>query len=300
MSVISCTGLTKNFRRVKAVNGLSFTIEENRITGLIGPNGAGKTTLLKIIAGFLRVSSGQVMVFAEDPFNSLKVSSNMIFIDENMKFAPSFSLSEIMLAASSFYKNWDMELAKGLFDYFSLDPKQQHHNLSKGMRSTFNMIIGLAARCPLTIFDEPTSGMDAGVRKDFYRALLRDYLQNPRNIIFSSHLLSEVEDVLEDILLLQNGQKRLHLPSSDLKGFAVALRDKTEIISDLTAGQEVYYQKSVGKDHSYVVIRRDAADGLAKRISAAGVEVLPVKSDDLCVYLTTRNRGGIDDVFDRN
>ena len=300
MSVISCTGLTKNFRRVKAVNGLSFTIEENRITGLIGPNGAGKTTLLKIIAGFLRVSSGKVTVFSEDPFNSLKVSSNMIFIDENMKFAPSFSLSEIMLAASSFYKNWDMELAKGLFDYFSLDPKQQHHNLSKGMRSTFNMIIGLAARCPLTIFDEPTSGMDAGVRKDFYRALLRDYLQNPRNIIFSSHLLSEVEDVLEDILLLQNGQKRLHLPSSDLKGFAVALRDKTEIISDLTAGQEVYYQKSVGKDHSYVVIRRDAADGLAKRISAAGVEVLPVKSDDLCVYLTTRNRGGIDDVFDRN
>jgi ABC-2 type transport system ATP-binding protein len=184
MDVISCEGLTKTFGRVKAVSELSFTIEENRITGLIGPNGAGKTTLLKIIAGYMRASSGQITVFSENPFNSLKVSSNMIFIDENMKFAPSFSLSEIMLAASSFYKNWDMELAKGLFDYFSLDPKQQHHNLSKGMKSTFNMIIGLAARCPLTIFDEPTSGMDAGVRKDFYRAMLKDYLQKPRNIIF--------------------------------------------------------------------------------------------------------------------
>jgi ABC-2 type transport system ATP-binding protein len=217
-----------------------------------------------------------------------------------MKFAQSLSLSEILLSASVFYKNWDMELAKGLFDYFSLDPRQQHRNLSKGMKSTFNMIIGLAARCPLTIFDEPTSGMDAGVRKDFYRALLRDYLQKPRNIIFSSHLLSEVEDVLEDILLLQGGQKRLYLPSSDLKGFAVALRGRKEAISELTAGQEVYYQKSVGKDHSYIVIRRDAADGILKKSSAAGVETLPVKSDDLCVYLTTRNRGGIDDVFDRN
>jgi ABC-2 type transport system ATP-binding protein len=95
MDVISCEGLTKTFGRVKAVSELSFTIEENRITGLIGPNGAGKTTLLKIIAGYMRASSGQITVFSENPFNSLKVSSNMIFIDENMKFAPSFSLSEI-------------------------------------------------------------------------------------------------------------------------------------------------------------------------------------------------------------
>ena len=301
MDVISCKGLTKNFGRVKAaVNDLSFTIEQNRNTGLIGPNGAGKTTLLKIIAGFMHASSGQVTVFSENPFNSLKVSSNMIFIDENMKFPPSLSLAEILLSASAFYKNWDMELAKGLFDYFSLDPRQHHHYLSKGMKSTFNMIIGLAARCPLTIFDEPTAGMDAGVRKDFYRALLRDYLQKPRNIIFSSHLLNEVEDVLEDILLLQEGEKRLHLSVSDLKEFAVALRGKKEVIFDLTAGQEIYYQKSMGKDHSYIVIRRDSADGILKKSSAAGVEILPVKADDLCVYLTNRNRGGIDNVFDRN
>ena len=300
MDVISCKGLTKNFGRVKAVNDLSFTIEQNRITGLIGPNGAGKTTLLKIIAGFMRASSGQVMVFSENPFNSLKVSSNMIFIDENMKFPPLLSLEEILLSASAFYENWDMELAKGLFDYFSLDPGQQHHNLSKGMKSTFNMIMGLAARCPLTIFDEPTAGMDAGVRKDFYRALLRDYLQKPRNIIFSSHLLNEVEDVLEDILLLQEGRKRLHLPISDLKEFAVALRGKKEVVFDLTAGQEIYYQKSMGKDHCYIVIRRDPADGILKKSSTAGVEILPVKADDLCVYLTNRNRGGIDHVFDRS
>jgi ABC-2 type transport system ATP-binding protein len=300
MNVILCEGLAKNFGRVRAVSDLSFTIEQNRITGLIGPNGAGKTTLLKIIAGFMRPSSGEVKVFSEDPFNNLKVSSNMIFIDDHMKFPPSLTLSGILTSAAGFYQNWDMELARGLFDYFCLDPGQRHHNLSKGTQSTFNMILGLAARCQLTIFDEPTTGMDAGVRKDFYRALLRDYLQNPRSIIFSSHLLNEVEDVLEDILLLQDGQKRLHLPISDLKEFAVALRGRKEVISDLTAGQEIYYQKSVGKDHSYTVIRRDAADVILKKISASGVEVIPVKAEDLCVYLTTRNRGGIDDVFDRN
>ena len=300
MDVISCQGLTKTFGRVRALNNITFTIGQNRITGLIGPNGAGKTTLLKIIAGFLRASSGEVRVFSEDPFNNLKVAANMIFIDDQMRFPQSLTLSEILASAAAFYENWDMELARGLFDYFSLDPEQYHHKLSKGMKSTFNMIIGLAARCPLTIFDEPTTGMDAGVRKDFYRALLRDYLRKPRTIIISSHLLNEIEDILEDIFLLSGGEKRLQTPVSDLKEFAVALRGKREVIDKLTAGQEIYYQKSVGKDYSYVVIRRDAAEELLKKAGRDGLEVFPVKADDLCVYLTSRKRGGIDSVFDRN
>ncbi len=299
MDVISGQGLTKTFGRLKAVDGLSFNIEENRITGLIGPNGAGKTTLLKMIAGFMRVSSGEVLVFSENPFNNLKVSTNMIFVDENMKFSQSLSLSEIMVSASAFYKNWEPKLATGLLEYFSLDPGRRHNQLSKGMRSTFNMIIGLAARCPLTIFDEPTSGMDAGVRKDFYRALLRDYLQKPRSIIFSSHLLNEVEDLLEDILLLRQGQKRLHLPIPDLKEFAVALRGKKEVVADLLEGEEIFHQKSVGTEHSYTVIRRDRAELLLEEKKPLGVETLPVKAEDLCVYLTSQTRGGIDDVFDR-
>jgi len=293
-------GLTKKFGRVTAVDDLSFTVAQNRITGLIGPNGAGKTTLLKIIAGFMRVSSGQVTVFSENPFNSLKAASNMVFIDEDMKFPPSLSLAEIMLSASVFYKNWDMKLARGLFDYFSFKAGQYHSGLSKGMKSTFNVIIGLAARCALTIFDEPTSGMDAGVRKDFYRALLRDYLQKPRNIIFSSHLLNEVEDVLEDILLLDGGKKRLHLSVSELKEFAAALRGRNEVVAELTAGQEIYYRQRMGEEHCYAVLRRDAAEGILKKSGAAGVEILPVKADDLCVYLTDGNRGGVDRVFDRS
>ncbi|MGB4043226.1 MAG: ATP-binding cassette domain-containing protein, partial [Thermacetogeniaceae bacterium] len=86
MDVISCQELTKTFGRVRALNNITFTIGQNRITGLIGPNGAGKTTLLKIIAGFLRASSGEVRVFSEDPFNNLKVAANMIFIDDQMRF----------------------------------------------------------------------------------------------------------------------------------------------------------------------------------------------------------------------
>jgi len=126
----------------------------------------------------LRPTAGQVRVFGLDPFNSLKVSANLIFVDESMAFPP-FSLREILDEASKFYANWDKPLADGLFEYFALNPKQRHPNLSKGMKSTFNAIVGIAAHCPLTILDEPTSGMDSAVRRDFYRALLKDYIACP-------------------------------------------------------------------------------------------------------------------------
>ena len=183
MKVIECNNLTKTYQGRNVLRNLSFSIEENKITGLIGRNGVGKTTLLKILAGFIKKTSGEVSVFTEDPFNSLTVSANSIFVDDQMGFPPALQLKEILEVAGSFYPNWDSEFAKRLFDYFSFDPKHYHNRLSKGKTSTFNMIIGLASRCPLTIFDEPTTGMDEAVRKDFYRALLKDYIAHPRTII---------------------------------------------------------------------------------------------------------------------
>jgi len=300
MNVIDSGGLTKIYGNLKALDNLSFNIEENKITGLIGRNGSGKTTLLKLIAGFLHKTSGELKVFSENPFNSIKVSSNMIFIDDNMSFPASLHLVDILEAAGSFYDNWDAGLANGLFDYFGLNPRQPHSNLSKGMKSTFNMIIGLSARCPLTIFDEPTTGMDVAVRKDFYRALLKDYLQNPRTIIISSHLLNEVEHVLEDILLLGEGQKRIHIPVEELREFAIGLKGKTDIVQELATGKEVYHRENFGKDSTYVVVKNDFSEGRLQNAKLSGIEIIPVTTDDLCVFLTSRNKGGIDDVFNRN
>lgn len=300
MNVVECNGLTKAFGKTKALNNLSFTIMDNKITGLIGPNGAGKTTLLKIIAGYMQATAGEIRVFGVSPFDNLTISANTIFIDDNMILPQTLCLADILESAGSFYKNWDVALAQRLFDYFALQPGQYHHKLSKGMASTFNMIIGISARCPLTIFDEPTTGMDAGVRKDFYRALLKDYLQHPRTIILSSHLLNEIQEVLEDVLLIRAGENRLHLPVSDLKEFAVGLRGKSMILEQLTENREVYYRESFGKDSVYLVVRNDLSDSVLPQAKRAGVEILPVATDDLCVYLTARNKGGIDDVFSGN
>jgi ABC-2 type transport system ATP-binding protein len=297
MKVVECKELTKQYGKANAINNLSFELTENKITGLIGRNGAGKTTLLKMIAGYLHHTSGDIQVFSENPFNNLKVSANSIFIDNGMSFSPSLTLEELLETSGRFYPNWDHRLAKRLFDYFSFNPLQSHVNLSKGMKSTFNMIIGLAARCPLTIFDEPTSGMDAGTRKDFYRALLKDYIAHPRTIILSSHLLGEVEDILEEILLIKNGEKLLHMPVENLKEYAIGISGKAAAVSEWIENKEPIFTQSIGVDGSYAVIKNDCSLQDLEIARERGLELSSVSAEDVCTYLTSKTKGGIDHVF---
>ncbi|MEH7235710.1 ABC transporter ATP-binding protein [Bacillus sp. JJ1562] len=297
MNAIEVQNVSKLYGEIKALEQLTFTIEPNTITGIIGRNGAGKTTLLKIIAGFYPISSGEVRVFSENPFNNLKVSANLIFVDDNMVFPAWLNLAEILKASASFYPNWDSELAKRLFDYFDLNPKQLHHHLSKGMKSTFNMIIGLSSRCPITIFDEPTTGMDAAIRRDFYKALLKDYIAHPRTILFSSHLLNEIDSILENVLLIRNGCVALHEPIDDLKVYAVGLRGKTNLIEQVTKGMEVIYIEDLGNDYTYLVVKDIYPEDTWLEAKKLGIELSPVATEDLCVYLTAKNKGGINDVF---
>lgn len=299
MSVIQCDDLTKSYGKLKAIDHLSFEIEENKITGLIGRNGSGKTTLLKMMAGYLKPTSGELKVFSEKPFNCLVVSANSIFVDDTMTFPDTFTLIDILTEVAPFYAHWNSSLANGLFDYFSFNPKQSHSDLSKGSRSTFNSILGIASRSPLTLLDEPTTGMDSAVRKDFYRALLKDYLEYPRTIILSSHLLSELEGILEDILLINQGTKLLHLPALELKEMAVGLRGNGQAVQSFVEGKEIIYQEDFAKGSLYVVIRRTLIQQQLEQIRQSGLEVLPVATDDLCVYLTAKTKGGIDDVFKR-
>lgn len=297
MKVIECKDLTKTYFRRKVLNNLSFTIEENTITGLIGRNGVGKTTLLKIIAGFIKETSGDIEVFSERPFDSINVSLNSIFVDDQMSFPPALQLYELLGEANRFYPNWDMELAKRLINYFSFDLKHYHNRLSKGKTSTFNAIVGLAARPSLTIFDEPTTGMDAAVRKDFYRALLKDYIAHPRTIIISSHHLDEIEDLLEDVLLIKDGRNHLHMPMEELKEWGIGLKGETTVIQELVKDREIVYEKLIGGNTLYVVVRNDFSEADLQKAKFAGVEMTAVSPSDLCVYLTNETKGGIDDVF---
>ncbi|MGM9922787.1 MAG: ATP-binding cassette domain-containing protein [Bacillus sp. (in: firmicutes)] len=297
MKVIECSNLIKNFGRKKALRQISFEIEGNTITGIVGRNGAGKTTLLKLIAGFLYKTSGELTVFAENPFNSLLVSVNSVYVEQDMNLPEALNLQEILEEAGRFYPNWDYELADRLVDYFSLDKGAYYSQLSKGMSSTFNSIIGICSRSSLTIFDEPTNGMDSIVRKDFYRALLKDYIAHPRTILISSHQLDEIENLIEDILLVEDGQTFLHCPIAELKQWAIGLRGNNDHLGEIVKHREILYKQSIGMNQSYVVIKDELTEQEKNTHRNAGIELFSVAASDLCIYLTDPHKGGIDDAF---
>ncbi|MEL1135461.1 ABC transporter ATP-binding protein [Desulfitobacterium sp. THU1] len=307
MSEIEGLHLTKAYGELHAIQDLSFSIEANTITGLIGRNGAGKTTLLKMIAGHLRPTRGELKVFDQRPFDNLVIAGNTIFVNDSMTFPESFTLQNILKEVATFYPNWNQSIAQGLFDYFQLNPHQCHSNLSKGSKSTFQAVIGIASRCPLTLMDEPTTGMDSAVRKDFYRALLKDYIEYPRTVILSSHLLGELEDILEDILLLDQGTKKLQMSTLDMKQYALGFRGNAQAIEALLRGhlrgdtpeEGILRREEFAKGSLYVVVKAENLAVGYERIRRQDVEVMPIALDDLCNYLTAKTKGGIDDVFKR-
>ncbi|MGE7624756.1 ATP-binding cassette domain-containing protein [Viridibacillus sp. NPDC096237] len=297
MSVIQCEYVEKKFRKKKALQNITFQIEGEKITGLIGCNGTGKTTLLRILAGMTKQTSGTVTILDKTPFNSLFVSANSILINDQMQFPGSFNLQDILNFAPDFYEKWDAELAIRLLKYFRLSPHSYHSDLSKGMKNTFNFIFGLSTRCIVTMFDEPINGMDEAVRKDVYRALLKDYLAYPRTIIISSHFLDEMEHLLEDILLLDEGKVALHKPLDELREYAIALQGPANVVKKWTAGLNVLHEKQEVGNQLYTVLKAQDCTFNEQQLLQEGISFMPVSANDLCLYLTNTRTGGIDDVF---
>ncbi|WP_397536787.1 ATP-binding cassette domain-containing protein [Rummeliibacillus pycnus] len=297
MTVIECSNVQKKFKRKDALSNITFQLEENKIMGLIGRNGAGKTTLLQLLAGMTKPTSGVIKVFGETPFNNLFVSANSIYIHDQMQFPGSFTLQDILETAANFYGNWDGNLANKLISYFSLDPQAYHSDLSKGMKNTFNFILGLSTHCALTLFDEPINGMDEAVRKDVYRALLKDYIANPRTIIISSHFLEEMEHLLEVVLLIDQGIVVFNKSLEEIQSFALALQGPTDAIQKWTVGLEKLEEKQIALGYAKVLLRAEDCTFDERALQQEDITISSVSASEVYMYMTNTRDVGIDELF---
>ena len=299
MTVIECSGVQKKFKRKVGLSNITFQLEEDKIIGLIGRNGAGKTTLLQLLAGIIKPTSGVIKVFGETPFNNLFVSSNSIYIHDQMQFSRSFTLRDILETAEDFYKNWDGDLAEKLISYFNLDLQSYHSDLSKGMKNTFNFIFGLSTHCALTLLDEPINGMDEAVRKDVYRALLKDYIAYPRTIIISSHFLEEMEHLLEEVLLIDNGTVVFNKSLEEIQSFAVALQGPTNAIQEWAVGLERLEEKQIAHGYTKVLLKAEDCTFDDRVLQQENITISPVSASEVYMYMTDTRSESIDELFNR-
>ena len=283
--VVEVSHLTKSFGRVVAVNQVSFSIEAGKIYGLLGRNGAGKTTILRIITAHLFPTSGEVWVFGAHPYENGRVLSQICAVSDRQKYPNGYRVLDVLHQAALFFPQWDREYAFALVEAFHLPLSRLMKALSRGMLSTAGVIVGLASRAPLTIFDEPYLGLDAVARGIFYDRLLEDYAEHPRTVIVSTHLIDEISRLLEHLLVIDQGRLVLDEDAEALRGRAFTVVGPAALVDTFTAGKQLLARSPLGGQVAATIMGNGNMED-RKRALALGLSLAPVSLQQLLVHLT--------------
>jgi ABC-2 type transport system ATP-binding protein len=206
-SVIDVSELTRRFGATTALDAVSLSLPRGAVYGLVGANGAGKTTLIKHVLGLLRAEHGSVRVFGLDPVaDPVGVLSRIGYLSEENDLPGWMRVDELIRYTSAFYPKWDDDYAEELRRAFALDLAAKIKDLSKGQKARAGLLIALAHRPELLVLDEPSSGLDPIVRRDILGAVIRTIADEGRTVLFSSHLLGEVEQVADHVTMINQGR----------------------------------------------------------------------------------------------
>ncbi len=217
-SVISVSELTRRFGDTTALDSVTLSLPRGAVYGLVGANGAGKTTLIRHILGLLRAERGSVRVFGLDPVaDPVAVLLRIGCLSEENDLPGWMRVDELIRYTSAFYPKWDDAYAEELRRAFALDPAAKIKDLSRGQRARAGLLIALAHRPELLVLDEPSSGLDPVVRRDILGAVIRTIADEGRTVLFSSHLLDEVEEVADHVTMIDHGRIVLSAPLDAIK-----------------------------------------------------------------------------------
>lgn len=286
-AVIEVNNLSKHYKDKRALDNVSLSLEGDAIYGLLGRNGAGKTTLMSILTAQNFATSGDVKVFGEHPYENARVLSRICFVRESQKYPDDATPRHAFKAASLFFTNWDQQLAEQLIKDFQLPMKQTIKKLSRGQLSAVGVIIGLASRADITFFDEPYLGLDAVARQIFYDRLLEDYAEHPRTIILSSHLIDEVANLIERVIVIDDGKILLNEETDAVRDRAVTVVGDSAEVDAWAATREVLHRDQLGRVASVTVLGALSPEERAE-VTASGLDLAPVSLQQLIVRLTQK------------
>lgn len=206
MSKLIIKNVSKDFGNVKALKNVSIELTENKIYGLLGRNGAGKSTLLNLITNKLFPTEGTILVDDQVVVENDQALSKIYCMTEKNLYYETAKVKDIYKWTKEFYPDFDMEYATKLAEKFELNMNKKVKELSTGYGSIFKIIIALACNAPIILLDEPVLGLDANHRELFYKELLANYIENPRIIVISTHLIEEVADIIEQVIIIKKGE----------------------------------------------------------------------------------------------
>jgi ABC-2 type transport system ATP-binding protein len=217
-SIVDIQGISRSFGDKLALDNITLSVPQGGVFGLIGGNGAGKTTIIKHILGMLKAQQGTVRVFGLDPVQyPVETLGRIGYLSEDRELPDWMRLSELMRYTQAFFPKWDEAYAEELRLAFDLDKNAKVKTLSRGQRARAGLLIALAYRPDLLLLDEPSSGLDPVVRRDILGAIIRTIADEGRTVLFSSHLLDEVERVADRVAIIHQGRILLTASMEEIK-----------------------------------------------------------------------------------
>lgn len=207
MSLLECRKLNKNYGGTFALNDIDLQIETGRIVGLLGPNGSGKTTLIKLVNGLLTPTGGEVLIDGKAP--SPETKAIVSYLPERNALPNWMTAKQAMDYYADFYEDFNRDKARDMIASLSLDEKQRIKAMSKGTREKLQLILVMSREAKLYLLDEPIGGVDPATRDYILRTIIGNYSENA-SVIISTHLIADVEQVLDDVIFLREGRVELH------------------------------------------------------------------------------------------
>lgn len=269
----------QRYGRFDALTDISFAIDRPTVTAVVGKNGSGKSTLMRILCGLEKPSAGSVSILGAAPYDNGRVLRDVTFIDEKFDFDFTLPLGRILEKCAYMDERFDLEFAREAADKFGLSLKKRQMQCSKGMRSQFGIIVGLAFDRPITLMDEPISGLDESSRRTFYSLLIRAQCDCPRVFMISTHLLGEFEKYADTFMVIAGGRLAAYDKRKAFERLFVRVTGAADIVDRVTSGPETYDVKALAGVKSVTV--PDLIDAATFALYALGVAIL-VRRSMLC------------------
>ncbi len=281
MSYIEVQNISMHFGSTVALNNVDISLKKNKIYGLLGRNGAGKSTLLNLMTNKLFPTNGKILMNGEPVQENDRILSRIYCMSEKTMYPESMKVNAAYQWTKKFYPNFDMKYAMNLSQKFGLNTKKAIKNLSTGYTSIFKIVIALSCNAETILLDEPILGLDAFHRDLFYRELLTNYSNNPRTIVISTHLIEEAADIIEEVIILKEGEVLLQQSVEEVLSKGYTISGPAGKVDAYIAGKQAIGSDSMGGLKSAYLFDK-APDGPLPE----GLEISKLDLQKLFIHLT--------------
>lgn len=279
---LAVQNIQKSYRKQQILKDIRVDFKPETIYGLLGRNGAGKSTLLNVISARIFANEGSVTLDGQNLIENEVLQNRIFLMSEDNLYTKSLKVKEIFKITESFYGGFDWNLANRLADAFQLKQKLAFRKLSTGYRSILKLIVALSVPADYIFLDEPVLGLDANHRDLFYRTLIETYSERPRTFVISTHLIEEIANLIEEVVIIENGQIIEQVSAEVIKTSNVKISGAKDVVTQFTNGMDIIGQDELGGLVTYYV-----KDYPLQNVPA-GLTVSPLNLQDYFVQITKR------------